>query len=667
MPTRNVNRYPDYDNGRDAWNNHQNNRDKDKRITTLQIDPGDAGYGVGGTWRVGVIGPADPATGALPRDVIDVDVVNLFDAVSARDSLGIEYLFSESAPPVFRSETFTGTNTDPWGDMGWTEDAASTTAAFSEIQGNKGRQDTGTAGGSGTDIEIMELDQGHPDDFEMTGSWTGVTAQTYMKVRFRATAQNAAYELYISMDDAECRIHEVNPSTTTLDGPATITAMGANDTAHFRLRVVGSLLRAKVWVNAEDEPSDWTLEATDTTLTGNKLYFASSNFSTQLNHLSDYDDFAIYPIPTGYDVIVITAETVDSDLSAWGPMALLNTPIIHARPASWQTSGVGGAAPASVDLATIDAQTASEFEVPGAPGVVTFGDGGIVTTSTLDAADLPSNVVNIAESPTNSDIVIGAIASGETFPDSNVSLVKHVVWGADLGDPEATALLVLDLPGAAGDYAHTPDSAAVSVTGDIQFDCHLTMDDWTPSAVQFLCAKWVDAGDNRSFNFRIETGGALTFANTTDGLFATNHAHTSTAAPAVSNGEDLHLRFTVDVDAGSTDHDVTFYTSSDGVSYVQLGAVVNTAGVTSIFDGTAFVQFGSLSGGASVAGTMHSAQLYDGITLVADFDPHRDADPGDTTFVSRYTGETWTIAGSAAIIGGAVWQTIIDAIKWVRT
>ncbi len=263
----------------------------------------------------------------------------------------------------------------------------------------------------------------------------------------------------------------------------------------------------------------------------------------------------------------------------------------------------------------------------------------------------------------SNQMLSGTIHSAQIYADP-FRTSRHLV--ADFNpfrDAEAGDK-VLDLPGATGDYVSTSDSAAVSVTDDIQIDVHVTMDDWTPPAVAMLAGKWLDGGDNRSFNFRVETSGLLTLANTTDGTFGTNNPRTSTVAPTVSNGEDLHVRVTLDVDAGSTDHNVTFYTSSDGDSWAQLGDVVNAAGVTSIFDGTSKFAFGSLPDNSSVAGKIHSGQLYDGIggALVADFDATRDAVFGHTSVTSSTTGENWTVAGSAAIAITTVPSSTTDEV-----
>lgn len=208
----------------------------------------------------------------------------------------------------------------------------------------------------------------------------------------------------------------------------------------------------------------------------------------------------------------------------------------------------------------------------------------------------------------------------------------------------------LELPGASGDFAHTPDTAAVSVVGDLDIRVHVALDDWSPAAAQYFASKR-DGASDRSWHFSIGTTGLLGLTWSEDGSAVISKVST-VALSTISAGAELHVRVTLDVDAGSTDNDVTFYTSSDGVSWDQLGAVVNTAGITSIFDSGALLTVGATgnSGTSPVSGQIFSAQVYDGIggTLAADFNPSRDPLVG-ATVTSSSTGEAWTIAGNAVI------------------
>ena len=56
----------------------------------------------------------------------------------------------------------------------------------------------------------------------------------------------------------------------------------------------------------------------------------------------------------------------------------------------------------------------------------------------------------------------------------------------------------LRLPGLSGNYLSTPDTAATSVTGDIDIRVKVALDDWTPSATQTLDSEVTTATANRS-------------------------------------------------------------------------------------------------------------------------------------------------------------------------
>ena len=181
---------------------------------------------------------------------------------------------------------------------------------------------------------------------------------------------------------------------------------------------------------------------------------------------------------------------------------------------------------------------------------------------------------------------------------------------------------VLCLNGVAGNYASAPDSVPLSITGDIDIRAYLALDDWTPSAAHTIIGKIPTTSGQWSYTFDVNTTtGTLLLGWSPNGSSAAVIAKSSTVAPTVANYAGLWIRATLDVDNGAAGNTVTFYTSTDGVAWTQLGDPVVTAGVTSIFNGTADVGIGSNSSGVNrVAGLIYRAQIYNGIagTLVFD-------------------------------------------------
>lgn len=201
----------------------------------------------------------------------------------------------------------------------------------------------------------------------------------------------------------------------------------------------------------------------------------------------------------------------------------------------------------------------------------------------------------------------------------------------------------VSLPGEAGDYASTPDSADISITGDLDLRVKQAATDYTPAAEEVLLGKWNTTGNQRSYRLSILTSGVLRLAWSADG--AAEITKDSTAATALSDATKKWLRATLDVDNGAAGNDVKFWMSDDGVAWSQLGSTVTTGGTTSVFDGTAALELSGHSGGTALhyAGKIYYAEVRNGIggAVAAAFDPDQ-GENGDTSFQAE-TGETWTI------------------------
>lgn len=238
----------------------------------------------------------------------------------------------------------------------------------------------------------------------------------------------------------------------------------------------------------------------------------------------------------------------------------------------------------------------------------------------------------------------GGIAGGKFLFVNDTENPTYVVHSGT-----ATAGLRLSSPGTSGNYASTPDSATLDITGDIDIRILMAPNDWTPSAINGLASKWVDA-TQRSFVFNLNTNGTFSLFWSSTG--ANLLSSTSTAATGFDDGSPHWIRVTLDVDNGASGRTTTFYTSEDGTTWTQLGATVVST-TTSIFASTSALAICTdRSGGGTtfLEGKLYRAQIYSGIdgTLAADFNPN-DTTAGDTSFASIATGETWTINGTAAI------------------
>ena len=187
-------------------------------------------------------------------------------------------------------------------------------------------------------------------------------------------------------------------------------------------------------------------------------------------------------------------------------------------------------------------------------------------------------------------------------------------WLDESGNPHDAAILGalflpyagtqhMYLPGTADNYASVPDSAALSITGDIDIQARVALGDWTPAQEMAIVSKYTTIDDHRSYMFVVRSGstGLLRFYWSEDGVNLITA--TSSVAPTVSNGDYLWIRATLDVDGGPIGQGrVNFYTGGSGASptWVQLGAEVGGGSVpTSIFDGLHPVEIGAYANGSA--------------------------------------------------------------------
>jgi hypothetical protein len=235
----------------------------------------------------------------------------------------------------------------------------------------------------------------------------------------------------------------------------------------------------------------------------------------------------------------------------------------------------------------------------------------------------------------------------------------------------------LRLPGTSGAYASTPDTAALSITGDIDIRVKVALDDWTPAAsFPTFVAKWNAATAQRSYDLEV-TGagvGTLRYVWSPDGVAAS--VVLSTAAVPFADGTIGYVRVTHDVNNGSGGNDVRFYTSTDGETWTQLGATVTTAGVTSIYDGTEPVTVGARQAGAGgpLTGNVYAVEIRNGIDGIVVASPSFDQTApngsvyGSTTLTDPQ-GNVWTRQGAASFATTATTYPIfagyVDRIEQV--
>ncbi|MFM9643131.1 hypothetical protein [Streptomyces turgidiscabies] len=215
--------------------------------------------------------------------------------------------------------------------------------------------------------------------------------------------------------------------------------------------------------------------------------------------------------------------------------------------------------------------------------------------------------------------------------------------------------MALDVPGATGDYASTPDAAALDVTGDIDVRFDATLSNWVEPSNDTLGFNETEliaklAGSpNKSWRLAVR-GWFLFLEWSADG---TNVLSATSTVPLPAGPDTrMAVRATLDVDNGASGNTVTFYTANTmSGTWVQLGDAVTAAGTTSIANSNAALRVGDASSFAfaPAAGLIHAAQVRNGIggTIVANPDFSAQAE-GATSFVDS-TGITWTLAGNTSL------------------
>lgn len=205
----------------------------------------------------------------------------------------------------------------------------------------------------------------------------------------------------------------------------------------------------------------------------------------------------------------------------------------------------------------------------------------------------------------------------------------------------------------------TDDTANVSITTDIDIRVDFQADAYGFQGAG-LANKYLTAGDQRSWVFWINADRTLTFSWSPNGTAPSLLTKTSTAAVTIPSSGRVAVRVVLDANNGAAGNDVKFYTAATMAGpFVQLGATVTTAAVTSIFDSTTQLEIGrahSTVSGGDLRGRVYAFQAYASInstSLRVDVDIDRDAEAGDLSFTDG-AGVLWTLDGDASIVDPAI-------------
>lgn len=234
-------------------------------------------------------------------------------------------------------------------------------------------------------------------------------------------------------------------------------------------------------------------------------------------------------------------------------------------------------------------------------------------------------------------------------PGRTLAITAGSSQNVDTWDVDGESRDYIYLPGSNGHNMTTPDSAALSITGDLDMRAKVTCT-WDTQNQAFV-TKWATTGSQLSYFLGMSntTSGRILFSLSTNGSTGSNA--TSTASVPFSGTSTGWVRATRVQSSGV----VTFYTSSDGSSWTPLGSTV-VLSTSAIFDSTTSLMVGASADGSLFNGRMYRAQirnnvLDDGTGIVFDADLSTKTFGANTFTESSSNAATVTVNGTLAQVG----------------
>lgn len=181
--------------------------------------------------------------------------------------------------------------------------------------------------------------------------------------------------------------------------------------------------------------------------------------------------------------------------------------------------------------------------------------------------------------------------------------------GADTNDPlllTRTTENYLYLPGTAGNWSTVGSSSATQITGDLDLRARVAFASWT-SGNAGIITKW-GASPALSF-YWMKLGNVMRFGYSSNGSTGID---VDSAAMSFAADEERWVRVTLDVDNGAGSRVITFFTSTDGVTWTTLSTTA-TAGTISLFPNNANILIGNHDGTHYLQGRIFRAQILNGI------------------------------------------------------
>jgi hypothetical protein len=222
-------------------------------------------------------------------------------------------------------------------------------------------------------------------------------------------------------------------------------------------------------------------------------------------------------------------------------------------------------------------------------------------------------------------------------------------WGYYAGSP------YLSVNGTDNNLLSAPSTSAFNVI-DLDLRLDLALESWTSG--QNLAARYVVAGDQRSWVLQLADTGELVFSWSPNGTLASRITQLSGANGVINayNGQRIAIRVTLDVNNGASGYTLRFFTGRtvDDAEHewTQLGDTITGGATTSVFNAAAPIELGDSTGITedSMNGKLFAFKLLSGIGtagVIAASMVTSAASAGVSSFSSG--GVTWTASGGAAL------------------
>jgi hypothetical protein len=209
------------------------------------------------------------------------------------------------------------------------------------------------------------------------------------------------------------------------------------------------------------------------------------------------------------------------------------------------------------------------------------------------------------------------------------------------------------LSGNSGNYMSVADNPPLDITGDLDIQVKVALDDWTPSGTNVLVGKWNDTGTDYAYRLAVTTSGAFQL-NWYDTGLVTTVSVGSTITNTITDGTVKWVRATLDVNNNAGGNDVKFFTSDDGTTWTQFGATVTNAYIAAVRNSTSALEIGAQSSGTAgrSKGKFFRAIVKNGIdgTVVLDADASVITLPSQTTFVDS-SSNAYTVTINKSGVG----------------